>query len=309
MEKLLVGVESAIWYDESKPEESIRFIKECGFEAVDFSFNAMYRKTFDENTMTSFFDQSIEELYAYYEPLKKAILENGISIPQAHSIFPVYRLEDEARTEYNIKVTEKQIAICEYLGCKALVVHSATAQDLHKEEEREINLNLYRRLIPAAKKHGVKICLENLFEMWDCDCFEGTCSNVDEACWYIDTLNAEAGEELFGFCLDVGHAVLTGANLYQYITTLGKRLTVLHIQDNDGNSDGHMIPLTQLERRGKRLRIDWEKFIRGLKEIGYEGPLCFETARGIDVLPPELRKDGLQFISAIGRYFRARIEA
>ena len=69
-----------------------------------------------------------------------------------------------------------------------------------------------------------------------------------------------------------------------------------------------MIPLTQMDRKGKRLRIDWEKFIRGLKEVGYEGPISFETFRGLEVLPPELRKDGLKFISVIGRYLRQRLE-
>lgn len=307
MKKLVIGVESAVWYDPSAPEESIRFIKECGFEAVDFSFNAMYRKTFDEETLTSFYDKSLEELYAYYEPLKNAAIKYGVCFPQTHGTYPIYCDGNEAKTDYNIKIVEKQIAISAFLGCRAIVIHPTSCSELHKNEELETNLNMYRCMIPYAKKYGVKICLENLFMYYDLECYEGTCSHVDEVCWYVDTLNAEAGENLFGFCLDVGHAAVTGANLYQYITTLGNRLTVLHIQDNDGNSDAHMIPLTQMDRKGRRLRIDWEKFIRGLKEIGYDGPLCFETSRGIDVLPPELRKDGLQFISAIGRYFRKRI--
>lgn len=309
MKKLAVGIESAVWYDPGKPEESIRFIKECGFEAVDFDFDRPFRSTFDREKLTSFYDMSPEELFDYYKPLKTAAMENGISFLQTHGICWMHSYQRDDINDYIIKITEKHIAACEYLGCRAIVIHPWTGSDLRKEEEREINLNTYRRLIPAAKKHGVTICLENLFINYDLDCYEGGCSYVDEVCWYIDTLNAEAGEDIFGFCLDVGHAVLTGANLYQYITTLGKRLTILHIHDNDGNNDSHMIPFTQMDRRGKRLRIDWEKFIRGLKEIEYEGPISFETFRGLEVLPEELRKDGLQFISAIGRYLRKRLEA
>ncbi len=307
MEKLLVSTESAVWFDPNRPDESLEFIKKCGFEGVDFNFQSLYRETFDPETLTSFYDKSLEELYEYFRPLKEAAIKHGISFPQAHSMYQVYCEGDEARTQYNIEVTKKIIALTEYIGCKALVVHPETKPEVHKEEELENNLRIYRQWIPAAKKHGVKVCLENLFFYYDMDIYEGTCSNVNEVCWYIDTLNAEAGEDVFGFCLDVGHAVTTGANLYQYIVSLGKRLTVLHIQDNDGNCDSHMIPFTQVDKRGKRLRIDWEKFIRGLKEIGYEGPLNFECGHGVEVLPEELREEGLRFMSAVGKYFRKRI--
>lgn len=308
MDKLLVGIESAAWYDSNKMEESIRFIKECGFESVDFDFDNIFRRTVDKENLTSFYDMSVEELLEYYKPLKAAAEECKITFGQSHGICAMHYHGQDALNDYIIRITEKHIAACEYLGCKAIVIHPWTGAELYKEEERQVNLDMYRRLIPAAKKYGVKICLENLFAMYDTDCYEGGCSNVDEVCWYIDTLNVEAGEEVFGFCLDVGHAVLTGANLYQYIVALGKRLTVLHIHDNDGNCDSHMIPFTQLDRRGKRLRIDWEKCIRGLKEIKYEGPISFETFRGVEILPQELRKDAFKFISAIGRYLRQRLE-
>jgi len=305
MKNLLIGMESGFWYNPIEPEESMRFIKSCGFDAVDFSFNALYRKTFDANTLTSFYDKDMEELYAYFKPLKQATLKHEVRIVQAHGI-SVYS-NDKKIMDYNIEVTKKLIALCEFLGCKNLVIHPETKPEESKEAEWENNLNMYRNWIPEAKKHGVKICLENLFFYYDLDIYEGTCSNVSEVCMYIDTLNREAGEDVFGFCLDIGHAVATGANLYQYIVALGKRLTVLHIHDNDGNCDSHMIPYTQMDRRGKRLRIDWEKMIRGLKEIGYEGPLCFESAHGVEVLPEEARTEGFRLVSAIGRYFRKRI--
>ena len=133
--------------------------------------------------------------------MKEAAKENDISISQVHGLFPMYFPGEDARNEYIIEVTEKMFAVCEYLECKTIVVHPWPAPDKTREEEREINLNIYRKLIPAAKKYHVTICLENLFKHYDMDCYDGACSNVDEAVWYIDRLNAEAGEELFGFCL------------------------------------------------------------------------------------------------------------
>ena len=308
MEKLTVCVETAVWYEDEKPAEGIRYIKDCGFDGIDYNFGKLYRDTLNVEKLTSFYDKSLEELYDYFAPLKKALEENKVEMSQSHGLFPVGFVGEPARTDYNIQVTEKHIALCAYLGCPAIVIHGTSAPQLTKAEERAFNLDMYRRLMPTAKKYGVKVCLENLLNLYEWDPYEGNCSNADEAVWFLDTLNAEAGEEVFGFCFDVGHAVLTGANLYQYLTTMGKRVTVLHIQDNDGASDGHMLPFTQLERRGQRLRIDWEMFIRGLREIGYEGPINFEGARGIRVLPEQLRKDGLRYLSAVGRYFKARVE-
>ena len=309
MEKLTVCVETAVWYEDEKPAEGIRFIKDCGFDGIDYNFGKLYRDTLDAENLTSFYDNSLEELYDYFAPLKKALEDNKVEMSQSHGLFPVGYVDNPARTAYNIEVTEKHIALCAYLGCPAIVIHGTSAPELTKAEERAFNMDMYRRLMPTAKKYGVKVCLENLLNLYEWDPYEGNCSNADEAVWFLDTLNAEAGEEAFGFCFDVGHAVLTGANLYQYLTTMGKRVTVLHIQDNDGASDGHMLPFTQLERRGQRLRIDWEMFIRGLREIGYEGPINFEGARGIRVLPEQLRKDGLRYLSAVGRYFKERVEA
>ena len=308
MKKLEICVQSIHWYDENKPEESIRFIKECGFEAIDYNINQLYSDTFDKEHLTSIFDKSMDELYEYFAPLKKATKEYGIAFSLFHGAFPMYFEGEDARNEHLIEVTEKMFAVAEYLECKYVVVHPWSGPNLHKEEEKEVNLKLYRRLMPAAKKYGVTICLENLFKHYDLDCFSAACSNAEELCWYIDTLNAEAGEELFGVCFDVGHAHVTTENIYQYLTTVGKRLKTLHIHDNDGISDSHMIPYTQMDRTGRRLSINWEHFIRGLKEIGYEGALSFETFRAIDMLPEEIQEDGLRFIVAIGRYFRRCLE-
>ena len=308
MKKLAIGVRSKWWYDETNPEESIRFIKECGFEAIDYGINGLFDDTFDEENLTSFFDKSLEELYTYYKPLKEALEKYDVFISQTHGIFQLYYPGEDARNDYLIKVTEKMIAVNKFLGCSAIVIHPWIGSDIHKAEEKKTNLSIYRRLMSAAKAYGVTICLENINQKSGLECYEGGCSDAYEACEYIDTLNAEAGEKLFGFCLDTGHIKITGRNLYQFITTLGERIKILHIHDNDGRSDSHMLPYTQVDRTGFSLSTNWEEFIRGMKEIGYEGALSFESSRGIRIPPKQLRKAVLRFLSEIGRYFRQRIE-
>lgn len=307
MKKLGISVETACWFDENKPEESIKFIKECGFESIDYGMNALFKATFDQENLTSFFDQNMEQLYEYYKPLKNASEENGISISQVHGLFPIYYPEQKEKNLYVIEVLKKMMEVCQYLNSKIIVVHPWSNYALSKEEVKQINLDVYRQLIPAAKKYGVTICLENVYTLYVDSYHEGSCTDAEEACWYIDTLNAEAGEDIFGFCLDIGHANMFGKNIYQYIKTLGKRMTTLHIHDNAGTCDSHMIPYTQRVMKGMGSAIDWKGFLKGLKEIGYEGPISFETFRAIEQMPKELCGDVLKLIGAIGVYFRKEL--
>jgi protein FrlC len=66
-----------------------------------------------------------------------------------------------------------------------------------------------------------------------------------------------------GICFDTGHAAVNGEDLAQSVRALkGTRLHV-HIDDNQGDSDAHMIP-----GEGS---IDYARFIGTLEEIGYRG--------------------------------------
>ena len=100
MKKLEISVETDGWYQEDKPEESIKYIKECGFEGIDYGMNAFFKSTFDQESLTSFFDHDIEQLYEYYASLKKASEENEIAISQCHGLFPIYYPGQEDKNRY-----------------------------------------------------------------------------------------------------------------------------------------------------------------------------------------------------------------
>ena len=300
---LEICVQSDPWYKESDPEWSFRYIHDCGFEAIDYNIDDfMSYSDLKAGNWNGFFSQTIEELQELYRPAKEAAKRHNVRFSLMHAPFPLYIENREDINDYLIMSVDKCCALCQFLECPALVVHPYTHPD--KETEKEINLQMYRRMMPSAKRYGVTLCLENMFEKKNGHFIEASCADVAEVCWYIDTLNEEAGEEIFGFCLDIGHANMLGRNLLHYIKGLGKRLTTLHIHDNTGDADAHLIPYTQNVPGGG---VDWNGFIEGLREIGYEGPLSFETFRGIRILPDEVKTDGLRLVSSIGRYFRKRI--
>ncbi len=307
---LLVGVQPGRLFTDDM-DRNFRVLKEHGFGCVDFNIDVMLPvaqiKTGEPG---GFFDKSVEEICEYYRPMKEAALKYGVEIAQMHGPFPVWvEGRDEDMNPYVIMATEKCFAAAQYLGCRHVVVHPVAISLVHgKEKERELNLSIYRALMPAAKKYGVKICLENLFVSTKGHCIEGPCADVSEAIWYIDRLNAEAEADIFGLCFDVGHANLMARNIYDYITALGPRLAVLHIHDNDGRADLHMLPYSYT-RNGKEPLIDWEGLIRGLHDINYRGDLCFETFHCMSVFPPDVHGELLDLISAIGRHIVAGILA
>lgn len=311
MSKLLVSVQSAQWLDvrnqdEKYLDEKMKYAAECGIEALDYNIDLFMLggiKKIDE--YDGFFEQETETLLEYFRPTKEAAARHGIEFSQMHAPFPVAIYGEAQKNDYMIMVVEKCLEVCKYLNCPAIVVHPVSYDDI--EIEREINFQMYRKLIPAAKKTGVKICLENLFRRYSGKIREGVCADVSEACRYIDTLNQEAGAELFGFCFDLGHATICGKNPAKYIKQLGSRLTLLHIQDTDAIHDSHMIPYTQITSEKGGTCNDWDGFIDALKEIKYEGNISFETFRAIETLPKEVEREALTLLTAIGRYFRKRI--
>lgn len=307
--ELMCSMQSGVWYKafggDKNPDESFRFIKECGFEAVDFDLG-MHIPTGEvrKGNVHGFYDADIEALLEHYRPVKAAADKYDVAFAQAHGPFPLW-VEDYPEThEYLLTVVEKMCAICQLLECPVLVVHPMIFAD--REEEFARNMEMYRKFIPAAKKYGVQICLENMFITKNVHKIGAACSNMDDVCRYIDTLNAEAGENLFGFCYDVGHATLTSNDILRDMKTLGHRLTALHIHGNDAMKDLHAIPYL-VRTTKKEFTVDWESFLQGLREIGYRGALNLESAGSLAGLPQELIMPLLKYGSAVCKYFKKRI--
>ena len=70
-----------------------------------------------------------------------------------------------------------------------------------------------------------------------------------------------------------------------------------------GFMDLHQIPFTFAKTRENRTSTDWNGFIRGLKGIGFDKVLSFETAPVLTAFPEEMKEETLRFINRIGVCF------
>ncbi len=285
-------------------EEGLRLIAEAGFDGVDLNLNhflpADQIRRFE---CRGFFDQTDEEILRALRPVKEAARARGLRILQAHAPFPTC-VNDTKMNEYVLAACIKCIMMCDDLDCRNLVVHPGflpTDEQMTPQQEWDFNMRLFGALIPHLKRHRVVCCLENMFSAHRGKITEAICADAGEAARYIDALNEMAGERCFAFCLDTGHAMVLGKDLYSMVHQLGDRLQVLHVHDNHGIVDDHQFPYMGI--------IDWDKFCRALREVRYAGDLNFETFRTMDCFDPALAPPLLALLHATGELFAGRIES
>ena len=273
-------------------KEAIRIISEAGFDAYDISLFELSR---DENHYFNGDDyrEKAKELREYADSL-------GLVCNQSHAPFHS-SYGDPEKDEWMFGKIVRAIEIASICGAKIIVVHPKQHLNYaeHIDELFKMNVEFYNRLVPYAEKFGIKIATEN---MWQNNngvrsITDSTCSRAWEFCKYIDAIDSEW---LVG-CLDIGHVSLVGANIPEFIKTMGnKRLQALHIHDTDFARDLHTLPFTQ--------KIDYISVCKALKEIGYEGDFTFEADSYYKNFPKDFCPQAAEFMCKVGRRLIAEIE-
>lgn len=309
---LELGVQTKNVVNDEHPEEGFALLKRAGFSCADFSLNGYLLNTdIYQASLNRFFDASVSELERFFAPHKQGAKAAGITIHQIHMPYPVYVPAGEKKVNAYLwnEVALKSMAVCAFLECPFLVVHGFKLARFLGSEDREWEETekFIDSIAPMAKEMGITICIENLYDGIGGHLLEGPCCDVAKAAERIDRINEKYRAEVLGFCFDTGHANLVGIDFERFITGLGERLKVLHIHDNDGISDLHQIPFTFAKTRENKSSTDWEGFIRGLRQIRFQGTLSFETAPVLSAFPEAMKQDALAFIARIGEYFAGEI--
>lgn len=141
---------------------------------------------------------------------------------------------------------------------KNMVLHcDELAEEKISDEERRLkNIKYLKKLADYVEGRNVTICLENLRTHMK----ESIVESIEDLLYMLD----EIGSENFGICLDTGHLNLTVKNHREFILKAGKKLRALHIADNRGENDDHLMPFNTG-------MVDFEEVVKALKEIDYNG--------------------------------------
>ncbi len=305
-----VGVQTKGILPEMGVDDGVALIARAGFERVDFNLDTFLKNSdVYEGRINKFFEADIKDILAYFGEYKRAWDKYGIKPSQMHAPYPVYVPNRDDISRYMQQVViPKSIEIAGFLEIPWVVMHPFKMQYKYGlEAEQAMNIQYFSSLIPELKKHDVRICVENLYESVGGRITEGTCADPDDAIFYVDMLNAMAGEERFGICLDTGHIQLVHRQPADYIRKAGSRLKLLHMHENDAYADIHQMPYTF--GGSQTCGTDWESFAMALAETGFDGTLSFETFPCVNSFPYGTKEEVLRTICEVGKYIRGRVES
>lgn len=229
----------------------------------------------------------------------------GISFPQGHFYLcnKGIRPEDmigrrqadiapEDDTEYDAAFEDMKrwVDLFVALGVRAGVLHvggnSLKRSGWSDERILERRVAAVRRIADYASGSPLIICLENL----NLEMGFGTFAQVSQVIEAVARPNV-------GFCLDTGHAQICGVDIPAYIRSCGSRLFALHIADNLGTRDDHMLPF------GKGV-VPWPAVLEALGDVGYDGLFNFEVP-GENRCPMPIRLAKLDYAYALAQQMMA----
>ena len=145
------------------------------------------------------------------------------------------------------------------VGARSLVLHPACLGLMEPDDRLDVPEIL--RLSEYASERGVRLVLENL----------------RDAIWLLDRVLEEVGDDPeatnLGICIDTGHAHMSHdagrEPVSNYLERYAGQLTHIHLHDNHGESDEHLV-------LGDGT-IDWPRVVRTLDRIGFDGTAVLEV--------------------------------
>lgn len=227
----------------------------------------------------------------YVEELASIGRGFGIEFTQSHlPYYDIFGPNSDDKTLLMEELIRRSIIASGMLGVKWAVTHPGTVytagHDAHASLEQ--NLIYYRRHLKTAVEAGVGIALENDFEYRSAPYQRIFAASVEELCALCDAFSSSH----MGICYDFGHANLTGGFHRQNLALIGKRLKAVHVQDNDGTKDQHLMPFFG--------EINWAEAMEGLAECGYDGDLTYEIQEFGRFVPNELKHTVVDLSITIG---------
>ncbi len=135
--------------------------------------------------------------------------------------------------------------------------------------EKEVRRNQLRKSIEELGRFGQSRSVRYAFE--NLPPYHAIGYDVADLAELLDEVDLPA----VGMCFDVAHANLTGDPI-QAVIQGGGQIDYVHICDNHGFSDDHLMPFSG--------EIDWNAFAEAIRRVGYDGVLMLEVFYKLDEL-------------------------
>ena len=240
---------------------ALEHIRRAGFRYADYNFGM------DLSRANGVYAEDHE---AYFDEIAQTADKLGIKLIQAHA--PMGKpLADGGKL---LGETLRCVDACGAWGIPNLVVHSGYVRGLSAEETFARNREFFLPLLERAEQYGVNILVENFNKM----CVDGLywIDNAPDLLRMIEAVN----HPLFHAVWDTGHANMQEMPQDEALRLLGSHVRALHVQDNMGDADTHLVPFLGT--------LSLDAVMNGLLDIGYDGYFTFEV--GGFFLPADKRR-------------------
>ena len=259
----------------------LEFHKKMGFEAANLDLE---KNLFDADGWQPYIENALKDSK-----------EIGVDIKIAHLPFTASGQKDnEYLTMFNKKMF-RAIDGATMLGVDHAVLHpivpTLNMKQYDAKEQRELVLTNLAPVVEYANKKGLDVVVENMRITPHFVASHRFCQTVEELCDIADTLG-------IGVCWDFGHANISGIKQSEGLAYIGKRLKVIHINDNNAFEDDHLLPFMG--------NIDWRDAMHGLALAEFDGLFNYEIATGR--LPAAVREDVARYIISSAKELMTYIE-
>lgn len=236
-----IGLSSASFYPHIQVENSIKVMKELGFDSGELFLNTY---------------QEYEEDFAKKVLQEKLMYDFNIkSVHSFSSSFEPYLFDDyKRRRDDMFKYFKKMCRAARIMGATCYTFHGMRIGNT-ENVNWDLVIDLYNKLIYTAAEEGIKLAQENV--AW---CMS---SNIN----FLQSLIEKCKYPIY-FTLDIKQSYRASVPIDEYLKVMNGRLVNLHLNDKDEKS------LCKLPGRGK---VDFKGLFLKLKDMNYKGPGVIEV--------------------------------
>jgi len=251
MESLNWGLSTHLFVYQPLSAEALDTIKDMGIQQIELWGMRPHFDYMDAQTVTRLkadLAQRGMRVYAVHAPFYAHVeqLKQGREISLC--------ADNPAQREQSRQHIGMVMELLPQLGAKTLILHVGGLHDEFSSPRIELFKESGLKLLPQLERLDLKLALENI-------------ATPLSALSNLIALVREINSPRVGLCLDIGHANLQGRP-GEAIERCAGSLLAVHLSDNDGQSDQHLVP-------GEG-NIPWPEVIRRLDKIGFNGPLTLE---------------------------------
>jgi len=241
----MLSIFSWFGYRELPPAESLRLIRQAGFEGVLLWWDTI---------------EGVD-----YRDMPALARREGLWVENIHAPFDSGNAlwEDSAAGQTILELYLRCVDDCAAFEIPTMVIHPAMTQPA--PPMNPIGIERFKRIAERAERRNVNVAVENM---------RGA-QAIARGEWVLEQIDSPR----LGFCYDNGHHHARHAPEADTLSKFGHRLMSLHLHDNDGTDDQHLLLFDGT--------VDWQEQMKAIAATGYQEPTTLEVMNeGYAHLPP-----------------------